>query len=595
VLVQGGGVALHAGDERAARPRAPVRAQRLQGHRELEPLGLQRQGEPRRARVVVGEHVGGRSLARGRRRRQHGVGDGIGGERRRVLGPPRLQVERVGQGPGGDVVEAVLLALARVAAAAVALVLAELALHEAAVEPRLRLEHRLGEAPLRLREVHDVAAGRERLPRRRPAQVAVRGRRGERLAQAADLDAVAEQQAHHVRGGARVAARREDDALHPVACGLGERAATELVVILETRLPVLGGGLERRQRSHEVVGDAVAEGGDGAVVAAEVVLGAAVGLVGHAARALERRPLVPVARIEEVEHSPHEILPPVMVERRRVAAAVRLEPFRRLRGEVLVHGLRDGREEERRRRGVVVHQHLRVPAQDPVHHRPNFRLALRQEVPVHVEAEVVVAAGNAPRLVLLEGGRVVRADAHRVVPGGEPLVTVGVGGGVQHQDHVLEDLQRLGLIRGEQLVGHLHRRLEPGGLVAVHRVLEQHDRRVARRDVGGPGGRGLARVGQLGDFRADLVEPGEVRRIGDDEGPDRPALRGPAPRFDAHALGRARDQGVEVVLEQGVHRVLLPGGVAEHRLRTWHRGAIRAAGVEVESLGGEGRGDECQQ
>ena len=388
-----------------------------------------------------------------------------------------------------------------------------------------------------------------------------------------------------MRGGACVATRREDDALHPVRRGVGERAAAELVIVLEPRLPVLRRRLERRERGYEVVRDAVAEGGDRAIVAAEVVLWPAVGLVGHAARALERRPLVPVARIEEVEHSPHEILPPVMVERRRVAAAVRLEPFRRLRGEVEVHGLGDGWEEERRRRGVVVHQHLRMPAQDPVHHRPDLRLALRQEVAVHVEAEVVVPAGDAPGLVLLQGGRVVRTDAHRVVPRGEPLVAVGVGGGVQHQDDVLEDLERLGLIGREQLVGYLHRRLEPGGLVAVHRVLEHGDRRVAGRDVGGARGGGLARVGQLSDLGADLVEPGKVGRIGDDEGPDRPALGGAAPRLDAYALGRAGDEGVEIVLELGVHRVLLPGGVAEHHLRPRHGGSVRAAGVEVEGLG----------
>ena len=387
-----------------------------------------------------------------------------------------------------------------------------------------------------------------------------------------------------MRRGARIAAGEDHDALHPVRGRLGERAAAELVVVLHAGLTVLGRRLQRRERGHEVVGDPVPERGDRAVITAQVVLRAAVRFVGHAAGALERRPLVPVAGIEEVEHAAHEILPAVAVERRRVAAPVRLEPLRRLRRQVEVYRLRDRWEEERGRRGVVVHQHLRVPAQDPVHHRADLGLALRQEIAVHVEAKVIVAARDAPRLVLLQGGRVVGADADGVVPGGEPLVTVGVGGWVEHEDDVLQDRQRLRLVRGEHLVCHLHRGLEARRLVAVHRVLEQHDRRIARGDVRRAGGRGLAGIGELGNLGADLVEPGEVRRIGNDERADRPAFRRLPPPLDAHPLGCAGDERVEVALQLGVHRVLLPGGIAEDRLRAWHGGPVRAAVVEVEVL-----------
>ena len=116
---------------------------------------------------------------------------------------------------------------------------------------------------------------------------------------------------------------------------------------------------------------------------------------------------------------------------------------------------------------MVVHEHLRVPAQDTVHHGSHFGLALRQEVAVHVEAEVAVAPRDAPGLALLEGGGLIRADGDRVVPGCKALVAVRVGGGVQHQHHVLEDLLGGRLVGSEQLVGHLQAGLEPGGLVAV--------------------------------------------------------------------------------------------------------------------------------
>src|SRR6185503_19285995 len=103
-----------------------------------------------------------------------------------------------------------------------------------------------------------------------------------------------------------------------------------------------------------MVGDAVAEGRDGAVVPPLVELGSAVGLVRHAGRALEGGPLVPVADVEEVEHPAYEVLPAEMIERRGIAAAIGVEPLRRLRREITVDRLRDGWEEVRRRRGVVI-------------------------------------------------------------------------------------------------------------------------------------------------------------------------------------------------------------------------------------------------
>ena len=160
-----------------------------------------------------------------------------------------------------------------------------------------------------------------------------------------------------------------------------------------------------------MVGDAVAKRGDGAVVAALAELRPSVRLVRHPSRALEGGPFVPVADVEEVEDAPHEILPAVLVEGRRIAPAVRIEPLRRLSRQVHVHRLRDRREEEVRGRRVMVHEHLRMPAQNPIHHGAHFRLALRHEIAVHVEAEMAVAPRDAPRLVLLERPGVIGPDA----------------------------------------------------------------------------------------------------------------------------------------------------------------------------------------
>ena len=207
----------------------------------------------------------------------------------------------------------------------------------------------------------------------------MRGARSGGLREARDLDPVRQQQADDVRGRAGVRPRHDHDALHAVGRGFHQGGPSELVVVEQAVAPVLRRGLERGEGGDEVVRDPVAEGGDRAVVTPLVELGAAVGLVGHSRRALEGRPLVPVAHVEEVEHAAHEVLPAEAVERRRVAATVRIEPLRRLRGEVAVDRLRHGREEERGRRGMVVDEHLRPPPHHAGHHGAYFGLALREQ------------------------------------------------------------------------------------------------------------------------------------------------------------------------------------------------------------------------
>ena len=244
----------------------------------------------------------------------------------------------------------------------------------------------------------------------------------------------------------------------------------------------------------------------------------------------------------------------------------------------------------------MVDEHLRPPSQDAIHDRPYLGLALRKQVAVHVEAEVAIATCDAPGLVLFVRPRVVCADADGVVPGGEALVTIGIGGWVQDHDHRLQDLQGLRLIRGGQLIGHLHGGLEARRLVAVHRILEDRNGGTLRSDRRRPRRRRLAGIGQFRQAGADLVELGEVRGVGNDERPNGPVLRRAAPRLDANAVARRGDQGVEIVLHHCVHGVLVAGSVAGDGFGARHGRAIGTAGVEVEGLlGGERGHDEAQR
>ncbi len=233
---------------------------------------------------------------------------------------------------------------------------------------------------------------------------------------------------------------------------------------------------------------------------------------------------------------------------------------------------------------MVIHEHLRVPPQNAVHHDARLGLALCHEVAVHIEAEMVVAPGDAPRLVLLERPGVIGADRDGVVPGREALVPIRVGARVEHDDDVLENGPRHRVLAGQHLVGDLHRRFESGRLVAVHGVLEQRDDRLLGGDGIGAGGRRLARIGQLGDGGADRLELGEVRRVRDDQHAVGAELDRASPRFGAHAIGRGREQGIEIALHHGVHGLLVAGRVSRDLLGAGHVGAIGAARVEIERL-----------
>ena len=178
----------------------------------------------------------------------------------------------------------------------------------------------------------------------------------------------------------------------------------------------------------------------------------------------------------------------------------------------------------------------------------------------------------------------VGADGDRVIPRGEALVAVGVGRGVQHQDHRLEQLQGLRLIGPEHLIRDLHRGFEPCGLVPVDGVLEDRHGGVLRGDLRGPRGRRTPRIGQLREVGADLVEPRDIRRVGDDQRPDGTMLARLAPPLHAGAVAGSGDERIEVVLQHGIHRVLLARGVAGDDFGTGDGGPVGAPRVKIEAL-----------
>ena len=141
------------------------------------------------------------------------------------------------------------------------------------------------------------------------------------------------------------------------------------------------------------------------------------------------------------------------------------------------------------------------------------------------------------------------------------------------------------------MVGDLHRRFEPGGLVAVHGVLEERDRGGLRGDCLRACRGGLARIHELRDRRSDLIQLGQIRGVRDDERPDGPVLRGSSPRLDAHAVARRRHQRVEVTLHHGVHRLRFARCIPGNRFGAGDRLPVGAAGIKVECvLGQDGRG-----
>ena len=128
--------------------------------------------------------------------------------------------------------------------------------------------------------------------------------------------------------------------------------------------------------------------------------GASRHLVSHPDGAVEGRPGIAVARVEEVEDLAYEVGPPARVEGVRVLAAEDAEPLHGLGREPRVEGLRHGREEIGALGAhlVEVHVHLRGRAAVAREARASLRLRHQGPVAVQIEAEVVRAAARPGRL-----------------------------------------------------------------------------------------------------------------------------------------------------------------------------------------------------
>jgi len=509
------------------------------------------------------------------------------------------------------------------AAVHVALVFAQLLARERRIHRTILLDQRARDAAAGLRQVNDERAVRElrfagrRLGRRRRARAveslaflgcglrdAVRPDRAralgaERLLHPLHLDAGVLEVLGERGGAHRVVAHVQRVGARRVRARRA-RGARERRHVLQPLLAELDRRLDRGERRGEVPRHAVQHGDDRLVVSPEGQVAAAVGLVRHADRALERGPDVPVLDGVEVEHVADVVLPAVAVERRRVASAEAVHPLLVVgEAERVVRRVGRGREEERRHLAVVVHEHLRPPAADLARHLPRLRLAHGERVAVGIELVVRAPAADAPglRALLLERPVLGVPLAVRVDPGDEALVAVGVVRRVDQHDRVLQERVRERVVARHELVGHLHHGLERRRLVAVDAVVEPHrDRQLARQLVD-LALRDAARVGELLVAGADRVQLRQVLGRGDDEQRALARLHRAAERLALHALGPRALDGVQHafhVAPRGVERARL---VAQNVRRLRHARVVRPARVEIELLrrgrgGGGGEGHE---
>ena len=275
-----------------------------------------------------------------------------------------------------------------------------------------------------MRQVDHPAASSKGALGRGAAEIVVGAERGPRRGQALYLDALKGEQVDHLAGAFRIAARLDHDAADPG--GDRERRGVEVVEVVEPRLAIGGQRAEGRHRGDEVVRDAVTEGGDRAVVLPERELRTTIGLEGHPGGAKERGPRVPVAGVVEVEDVAHEVRPILAVEGIGIALAERLEPLHGGERHQLVDRRGGRREEVLRRRAVQVDEHLRMPTAHGAGGRLRLGLRQRDQVAIHVEAIVIEASLDAPRLASLERGRLLAADGNRIAPRRETLVAIGV-------------------------------------------------------------------------------------------------------------------------------------------------------------------------
>ena len=176
---------------------------------------------------------------------------------------------------------------------------------------------------------------------------------------------------------------------------------------------------------------------------------------------------------------------------------------------------------------------------------------------------MTISAPDTPWLVPLVGKWFVSAHGQGVVPHREPLVSVRIPRREEDHHGVPEHVDRRGLLGGQKLVGHPHRRLESRGLVAVNGEGEHDGDRRAGRDVSGLLRTRGAGVGKPGETGADLVEPRDVLRSGHDQRTHLASLFRDANALDPYPVAGCRDHRVQHGLLVGVLRVPGPRAIAQ--------------------------------
>ena len=241
------------------------------------------------------------------------------------------------------------------------------------------------------------------------------------------------------------------------------------------------------------------------------------------------------------------------------------------RGDVRVRRVVEGRDEEARA-GLPLLVYVVDDFGEPLlpeEAREGARLREVEHEPVAVVVVAGVGVVNLRRLGALPG------LAHRgAIPVGDDLYAVGVGRGDEDEDRVVQNLARVGVLRGRQLVGELRGHLRGDDLRGVNRAGDDDDG-LAFADkslaLGVPVDE--ARVGEAALDVAIFVEFAYILRraqVGDEE---RPAERALADLPDEHAVARAVEP-LEVVCD------LSPVGDAPV-----------FAGREAEHVAGRGRSD----
>ena len=160
---------------------------------------------------------------------------------------------------------------------------------------------------------------------------------------------------------------------------------------------------------------------------AQTFRAAAIRFVRHSDRTIERRIHIPIAGIERIENITHVVVPFVRIERGSICASVDLIPFREIRfGKIRIYRKSIGRKKELRRLTMMIGGDLRIPFEKCALQVLRFLLRRDESIAIQIKTIVRKTAVNRPRFAMFESERIRVADADRVVPRDESLVSIGV-------------------------------------------------------------------------------------------------------------------------------------------------------------------------